>query len=419
MTTLPTLKTDFLIVGAGVVGLAMARTILRHQPSAQIIILEKESDIAFHASGRNSGVLHAGFYYSQNSLKAKFTLEGNRALQALCAEAQIPVNLNKKLVVAQNESEIEGVRELYRRGVANGVPVQVVSAKEAEEIESNVQTTEIALYSPLTATVNPKKVCLYLKNTLERQGVRFFFGEGYGRKIDPQAMVTTTGRRIEFGTLVNCAGLHADRVAHEFGAGLKYTIIPFKGLYLKYTKNDHPVRTNIYPVPNLKNPFLGVHFTITVDGHIKIGPTAIPAFWRENYSGFSRFQFGEMVSILSDEAKLFMKNSFGFRDLAFEEMKKYSKAYMVGLAQKLVKNIDASGFTTWGPPGIRAQLLNKETGLLVQDFVVEGARSSVHVLNAVSPAFTSSLPFAEWVYEQHIGPLKPRMATSPVLESPV
>lgn len=402
MTTLPTLKTDFLIIGAGVVGLAMARTLRRHHPTAQILILEKESDIAFHASGRNSGVLHAGFYYSKNSLKAKFTLEGNRALQALCKEGNIEVNHNQKLVVAQNESEIAGIHELYKRGQANGVPVQVVSAKEAEDIEPNVRTTEIALFSPITATVNPKQVCQHLKRILENQGVKILFSEGYGRRLDEQALQTSSGRRIEFATLINCAGLHADRIAHQYGVGTHYTIIPFKGLYLKYTKADHPIKTNIYPVPNLKNPFLGVHFTVTVDGHVKIGPTAIPSFWRENYSGFSRFRASEMFSIVSEEARLFMKNSFGFRDLAFEEMRKYSKKYLVGLAQNLVKSIDPAGFTQWGPPGIRAQLLDRRTGLLVQDFVVESGPSSVHVLNAVSPAFTSSLPFADWVYDQYI-----------------
>jgi L-2-hydroxyglutarate oxidase LhgO len=163
-----------------------------------------------------------------------------------------------------------------------------------------------------------------------------------------------------------------------------------------------PIRTNIYPVPNLKNPFLGVHYTVTVDGHIKIGPTSIPAFWRENYKGMANFRGKEMVNILGWESRLFLTNAFGFRSLAFEEVRKYNKSFFVNLATKLVHSIDKSGFTEWSKPGIRAQLMNKHTMELVQDFIVEGDNATVHVLNAVSPAFTSSFPFAKWVVEKYV-----------------
>ena len=163
-----------------------------------------------------------------------------------------------------------------------------------------------------------------------------------------------------------------------------------------------PVKTNIYPVPNLKNPFLGVHFTITSDNHIKIGPTSMPAFWRENYKGFDYFSLSEFLNIISWEAQLFLTNAFGFRDLAIEEVKKYQRKYFIGLAKKMVYNIDEKGFKEWTTPGIRAQLLNINTKELVQDFVVEGDKESIHVLNAVSPAFTSSFPFSRWVVENFI-----------------
>ena len=160
------------------------------------------------------------------------------------------------------------------------------------------------------------------------------------------------------------------------------------------------MRTNIYPVPNLAQPFLGVHFTIKVDGTVKIGPTAIPAFWRENYRGLSRFNWQDLKEILGWEASLFLKNDFGFRDLALSEIKKYSRVTMANQARDLVKTLAPSRFTRWGKPGIRAQLLDTRTRKLVSDFHVEGDQDSIHILNAVSPAFTASLPFARWTIER-------------------
>jgi len=160
------------------------------------------------------------------------------------------------------------------------------------------------------------------------------------------------------------------------------------------------VSTNIYPVPNLANPFLGVHFTKTVDDSIKIGPTATPAFWRENYAGLKNFKVKELFNILFYEGKLFLHNSFNFRSLALEEMKKYMKSYFIHLSLKMVKQVDKKGFGSFMRPGIRAQLLNKETLELVQDFVVEGDENSFHILNAVSPGFTCAFPFSRYIVDE-------------------
>lgn len=393
-------KVDFLVIGGGIIGLALARALRRRWESASILVIEKESGIAEHSSGRNSGVLHAGFYYTADSLKAKFTVEGNRALRAFCAEKNLPINTCGKLVVAKNEGEREKLRELLERGKRNGSEVSLISEAEALKIEPNIRTCGEALYSPFTAVVDPIRVCSALKDELSTQGVEFLFDAAYVGQAD--GVVFTKKGEIEARRVINAAGLYADKVARDFGFGNKYTIVPFKGIYLKYTKDKTAVGTNIYPVPNLKNPFLGVHFTKTVDGTIKIGPTAIPAFWRENYSGLSRFSLTEAFEILGQEARLFAQNSFNFRSLAFEEMSKYLKSHFINLAGELVQSIDPSGFTEYSRPGIRAQLLNKETRELVQDFVIEAGRDSVHVLNAVSPGFTCSLPFAEYVVEKFI-----------------
>lgn len=395
-------KTDYLVIGAGIIGLAIAREIRQRKPGAAITVIEKEPDVALHSSGRNSGVLHAGFYYTADSLKAKFTREGNRLMHEYSYANKLKINECRKVVVTKDETELDSLFELEKRGLKNGVDVKIISEKELAEIDPNAKTFRHALYSPTTATVDPVEYSMCLKKELGSAGVVFYFSEPYMSRIEGNVIKTSSGRIITAGRVINTAGLYADKIAKDFGFSGDYTIIPFKGIYLKYTLADKPVKTNIYPVPNLKNPFLGVHYTITVDGVIKIGPTSIPAFWRENYKGFDNFSLPELFNILGWESNLFLTNAFGFRDLAMEEMKKYNKQYFVKLAAQLVRQINTNGFTEWSRPGIRAQLLNVKTKLLVQDFVVEGDKNSTHLLNAVSPAFTSSFPFAKWVFEQYL-----------------
>ncbi|MCA9402058.1 MAG: FAD-dependent oxidoreductase, partial [Candidatus Omnitrophica bacterium] len=300
---------------------------------------------------------------------------------------------------AQNEEEREMLHELQRRGKHNGSRVRIITDQEASEIEPNVKTYKQALYSPDTATINPKTVCHALKEDLEKEGVEFSFNTVFLKYINDH--VITNQESYFTKKLINCAGLYADKIAHAMGFGRQYTLIPFKGLYLKYTKNKTDVRTNIYPVPNLKNPFLGVHFTKTVDGEIKIGPTAIPAFWRENYNGFDRFDIAETLEVFKYESQLFFQLP-AFRNLAFEEIRKYNKTYFIQLAQRLVQSIDPAGFTEFTKPGIRAQLIDIQANSLVQDFVVEADAKNIHILNAVSPAYTCAFPFARYVCQQYL-----------------
>ena len=382
---------DYLIIGAGIIGLAIARELKKAKPQAKIIIIEKESDVGFHSSGRNSGVLHAGFYYTSSSLKAKFTKEGNKELTTYCLENNLSINRCQKVVVAKDESELNTLKELYNRGIKNGVDVSLITQEEVDKKFKNVKTHKLALYSPTTSTVNPVEILHHLKKELLNKGVEIKFNTPLKEPMKNDAK-----------KIINAAGLYADKIAKSFGFSKDYKILPFKGIYLKYDFTDKFIDTNIYPVPNLKNPFLGVHFTITVDNTIKIGPTAIPAFWRENYEGFKNFKLNEFIDIIASEAKLFFLNSFNFRNLALEEMKKYNKTYFINLAKSMVKQMNEKGFQSWSKPGIRAQLLNIKTNELVQDFVVEGDKKSVHILNAVSPAFTSSFPFARWVVQNYI-----------------
>ncbi len=395
---------DVLIIGGGIIGLNLAKILKERYKDLKIALIEKEKEVGMHSSGRNSGVLHAGFYYTSDSLKAKFTKEGNKRLKEFCKEHSLKINECQKVVVAQNEKELEGLLELKRRGDKNGVLLGWIDEESLSKEFPEVKTYKKALLSPTTATVDPKDVTKKFEEVAKNLGVNILLNTKYLHRIGTNTVLTNQGA-IKYNILINAAGLYADKIAKDFDCAKDYVIIPFKGIYLKDSKNAIDLSTNIYPVPNLKNPFLGVHFTLTVKNEAKIGPTAIPALWRENYKGFENFDFDELLEILFYEAKLFFKNAFGFRDLAFEEMKKYNKSYLLSLAKSLVKREDLSSFNEWSAPGIRAQLLNKKSLELVQDFVVERSKNTIHVLNAVSPAFTSSIPFCEWIVEEYFNTL--------------
>ncbi len=389
---------DYLIIGGGIVGLTIALELKKRNDRAKIVVLEKEKELAAHGSGRNSGVLHAGFYYTADSLKARFTRDGNARWKQFVQERGLKINPCGKLVVAKNEREVEGLRELKRRGDLNGVETYLIPLEEAKKIEPRVKSTEIALWSPNTATVDPKECMAAVAAECRDRGIEIQLDSAYqGRRGGD---VLTPREVYSPGFVVNAAGLHADKVAHDFGMGLRYRILPFKGLYVYGSEPVGSLRTNIYPVPDLRNTFLGVHFTVTVDGKAKIGPTAIPAFWRENYQGLKGFDAAEALSILRDEAILFFRNDFNFRGIALEEIKKYSQAYLVAQAAALLEGVKLENYRTWGRPGIRAQLYDHQDKKLVMDFMIEGNQEGLHVLNAISPAWTASMPFAEYVVDQ-------------------
>lgn len=340
-------------------------------------------------------MLHAGFYYSADSLKARFTRNGNRELTAYCADRGLPLLPCGKLVVASTEADLPGLDELARRGRKNGIEVNELSAREAREIEPRVRTIGRALYSPSTASVDPGAVMQALERDARREGVVVQNGVRYlGRE---NGALRTSAGRYEAGYVVNAAGLYADRVARDFGFGLAYRMLPFKGLYLYSDEPRGSLRTHVYPVPDLRNPFLGVHFTLTVDGRMKIGPTAIPAFWREQYAGAANFRAAECIDIVRRQLGLLVSSGFDFMRLAWEELRKYSRDRLVALAARLVDGVRPDQYRQWGRPGIRAQLYDTHKRRLEMDFVVEGDDRSFHVLNAVSPAFTCALPFARFV----------------------
>ena len=390
--------TDFLVIGGGIIGVAVARELRRRHPVATVAVLEKEPACGRHASGRNSGVLHAGFYYTADSLKARFTRDGNAALREYCREKGLPLNQCGKLVVARTAADHPQMDELLRRGAANGVVLESVTEAEARKIEPRVKTCERAIWSPNTATADPGAVISAMRDDAIREGVRFVLGTTFRRRHGNEA--ETSQGRWSAGYVVNCAGLHADRIARQFGFSEHYTILPFKGLYLYSDEPAGALRTNIYPVPDLRNPFLGVHFTVTVDGHAKIGPTAIPGFWREQYAGLSGFSLRDLAEIARLQLGLLFSAGFEFRRLAWEELAKYDRARLVALAGHLADGVHVENYRRWGRSGIRAQLIDTRTRKLEMDFVLEGDDRSMHVLNAVSPGWTCAIPFAAYLVDE-------------------
>ena len=390
---------DFLITGGGIIGTAIALTLKKKNKNLKITLLEKEKTIGYHASGRNSGVLHAGFYYTPESLKAKFTKKGNEFLTDYCLTKKLSINQCGKLVVAKDEKDLDQMKTLFERGRINEIDIHELTEKEAKELEPRVKTFKKALFSPKTSSVDPIEVLTSLQQDAIKEGITIIYDQKYLGK-SKENTIKTNNDHFTPGHFINAGGLYADKIAKDFGFSSDYEILPFKGLYLYSNEAPGGFKKHIYPVPDLRNPFLGVHVTVTVDRKAKLGPTAIPGLWRENYKGFSSFSLKEFLSIGKREIELFFNANFPFRELALEEIKKNSRYYMAKKAMELADHIYPKNFKTWGKVGIRAQLIHIKDKKLVSDFLIEGDTFSTHVLNAVSPAFTASFPFAEHLVEK-------------------
>lgn len=387
-----------IICGAGITGLSLARELVS-QGIKDITIIEKESSLGRHASGRNSGVLHAGIYYTPDSLKAKFCLRGNLLMKQYCKERKLTLIESGKVIVTKKESEIPVLHELYRRAKANGAEVQLIDEKILKEIEPYAKTCKQALYSPLTAVINPQEILNSLERELESLGVRVNKGVVL-KGLRGDKLLTNKGT-FSYELFINAAGSHADRIAHLFGFAKQYRIVPFKGLYKKLKKEkSHLVNGNIYPVPDIKNPFLGVHFTKVHEGTVYVGPTATPAFGRENYGFFDGLGI-ETFKILWRDFSLLLSNE-KFRNTALTEIRKYIKANFYKDVKDMIEGVEPADLLPSRKVGIRPQLIDIEKKELVMDFVVIKDGNTLHILNAISPAFTSAFAFAEYVVKEYI-----------------
>jgi L-2-hydroxyglutarate oxidase LhgO len=395
---------DFVVIGAGIVGLTIARELHLRYPDKSIAIVEKEPSIGMHSSGRNSGVLHSGIYYPANSLKAKVCSGGARRLAAYCEKAGLPLNRIGKVIIPTREEDDKQIDVLLERGATNDVVAELIDRQQLAELEPEAYSaSERALWLPNTSVIDPKAVLDQLVGELKACGVAFYLGES-GVQVDvDRRKVKLALTELNYGHLINSAGLHADRLAAKFGVGRQYTFLPFKGLYYKLsTASGLNIRHLIYPVPDLRVPFLGVHYTTTIDGQVYLGPTAIPAFGRENYCGFAGVNLRDTSSILYRLIQQYAENRQGFRLLTRNEGKRFFKKYFAEAARALTPRLKSEHLLTCGKVGIRPQLVDIQKHELVTDFVVENGPYSTHVLNAISPAFTSSFAFAEHVVTNYI-----------------
>ncbi|CAB4567608.1 MAG: L-2-hydroxyglutarate oxidase [Actinobacteria bacterium] len=389
-------KCDVLILGAGVVGLATGIAILESSPAKKVIIAEKEKTLGCHASGRNSGVMHAGFYYSPDSLKAKFCRDGNQNLRKLAKKYNIPVQEVGKVVVTRDESELSRLTTLFERGLVNGVDLEILDQSKLSKFEPLATTFEKFLWSPTTAISSPSEIISAMAQEFISLGGKIDFNQKVSLALSNDEIYDATNSYSAMHT-INSAGAQADRISRSIGVGSEYAMLPFMGVYIATDETNLPLQRLVYPVPHPINPFLGVHFTLTIDHKVKIGPTAIPILGREQYSLLAGWSGSDIAQSLMGIKSLILGDAHNFGTIVKTEWPKVFQRLLVRESLKLVPA--ASQVKNWSkkPPGIRAQLVHKPTGRLEQDFVVETKLNSTHVLNAVSPGWTSAFPFGRHI----------------------
>jgi L-2-hydroxyglutarate oxidase len=381
---------DVVVVGGGIVGLATARRLLEQRPGLRVAILEKEAELATHQSGHNSGVLHAGLYYQPGSLKARLCREGKAAVEAFAEAHEIPFERCGKLVVALDESELERLAALRERAEANAVPgLEEVGPERIRELEPHAAGIR-GLWSPETGIIDFRRVALAMASDLRSQGVEIRTGHevrGLALRSD-EVIVTTAVDTVRAGLVVACAGLQADRVAALGGSPDGPRIVPFRGDYYTLTADARDlVRGLIYPVPDPRFPFLGVHFTKRIDGGVWAGPNAVLAFAREGYRRRDIHPI-ELLSTVIDRGFLRLAGKY-LRTGLGEMWRDWWKPAFVRELQRYVPQIRSEQLV-FGPSGVRAQALARD-GTLVDDFVLGGSGRILHVRNAPSTAATSSL----------------------------
>ncbi|MBS3944508.1 MAG: L-2-hydroxyglutarate oxidase [Melioribacter sp.] len=390
------MKYDIIVVGAGIVGLASALKILEKNPSLKLLILEKEDSVAKHQTGNNSGVIHSGIYYKPGSLKSTNCLNGYKMLLDFCDKHEVKYDICGKVIVATSENEIPYMRNLYERGLQNGLTgLKILNPDEVKEIEPHVEC-KAAIKVPQTGIIDYTEVCNKYLELILNNGSSIKFNEnvtGINIKSD-YCEVITQNSAYESRFVITCAGLQSDRIAKMTHPELQIKIIPFRGEYYKIKKEKHYlVKHLIYPVPNPEFPFLGVHFTRMIDDEREAGPNAVLAFKREGYTKTS-FNLGDAVETFAFPGfhKVIKRN---WKVGIGEFYRSYYKPAFVKALQKLVPEIESEDLITGGA-GIRAQACSKDGGLLDDFYIVEDKRI-FHVCNAPSPAATSSLSIGNYL----------------------
>ena len=398
-------NTDFLIIGAGIVGITIALELKKRYSEAQITLLDKEPELGKHSSGRNSGVLHSGIYYPPGTLKAQMCRQGAIELKEFHREHQLKLREFGKVLVVASRQDAPQLDLLAKRAEQQSIDIEELDEQQLLEMEPQAKSaTGRAIFVPSTAVGDPVGVLQSLEKELVAKKIQIKFMSSIAR-VDCAARYVElqSGETIQYGHAINTAGLYADKVARLFGCGEGYTLLPFKGIYWRLSP-DSGIRFNhlVYPVPDLRVPFLGVHTTTTVDGEIYLGPTAVPAFGRENYRGLKGIDAAEAPKIVSLLLRQFSRNEGGFRRLAWQEGRRYFKRWFAEAARSIAPNIQPKHLIPTQKVAIRAQMYDVSKGELVNDFLIEEGKHSTHILNAISPAWTSAFPFARHVCDYYV-----------------
>ena len=393
------------IIGAGILGISTGIELLKSGKNLHVTIFEKERRVSSHASGRNSGVVHAGFYYSPDSLKAKFCRTGNRELRQLCKDNQVPILETGKVVVARNDEEVVELEKLFDRGIKNDVELELLEEKQLPAFEPLARTYKKFMWSPTTAVSSPNLISKVLIDEFLKLGGKLVLGES-AELQKSNGDISIKGDQVHYAHVINCAGTYSNKLALQVGLADDYLAVPFLGSYLSASQASLPLRTLIYPVPHPVNPFLGTHFTITAEGTVKIGPSAIPALGRENYKFFQGIKLGELSEISKGFLAILKGDKNDLTAIFRQEIPKLNRSFLLRSALPLLSPDIQVEESAWKrkPPGIRAQLVAKSNGQLVQDFIVESLYNSTHVLNLVSPGWTCAIPFAKWLSNEKILP---------------
>lgn len=394
MNTTP--KSDIVIIGGGIVGLATALQLKQQNPSLKIVLLEKETELAKHQTGNNSGVIHSGIYYKPGSLKATNCIHGYKLLIDFCRKHEVPFELCGKIIVATEQKELPLLQNLFTRGRQNELEnLKMLSGEELKEYEPHVAGIA-GIAVPQTGIVDYKKVADKYAEEIKKFGGEIILAE---RVIDIQlsaenAIVITQSKSYSTKLVINCAGLYSDKVARLTSKVVDVKIIPFRGEYYKLKKEkEYLVKNLIYPVPDPNFPFLGVHFTRMMKGGVEAGPNAVLAFKREGYkkTDIDLAELGESLAWPG-----FQKVAYRYWKTGFGEMyRSFSKAAFTKALQKLLPEVQESDLVEGGS-GVRAQACDR-TGGLVDDFLILEDKQVINVCNAPSPAATSSLAIGETV----------------------
>ena len=385
---------DIAIIGGGIIGLSTAMHILQKRPTLKVVVVEKENTLAKHQTGNNSGVIHSGIYYKPGSWKSEFCVSGVTKIKEFCDDNEIEYVECGKTIVATSENELGRLQDLYERGQANGVPgLEMIGPERLQEIEPHVAGVQ-ALWSPKTGIVDYVKITNRYADIFQENGGSVLLNTMV-QNIDVregEINIDTNNGTLNTKHVINCAGLYSDKVAEMMGQDIGVHIIPFRGEYYKLSSSaEHLVKGLIYPVPDPRFPFLGVHYTRNIHGYVEAGPNAVLAFQQEGYKKtdinvgeLSRtFMFPGFWKMLKNNWKTGMSELY----------RSYNKNKFVSDLQRLIPSIDSDSLVACGA-GVRAQAVDK-TGFLLDDFKIVETSNSLHVINAPSPGATSSLAIGE------------------------